>query len=183
MPAAIEEIADLLSKLNLPCHITKRPNSTNSDYLVFLNRTNFYVDPENRPFLTIVVALEEEGQFMRVVAPEIYRIEKDSPHRGAVMQTLLHICFNTKLLQFEFDPVNLVIRGVVEFPIQDNNLTDSQLMRCIAAVTTCAEQYHSMIRDALTQGITPDDESFLRSHYEFELLLMRLRKGDLGLGE
>jgi hypothetical protein len=142
--------------------------------------TSSYIDSEGENTLKIVILLEEDGEYLKVFSPMMYQLT-DSSHRPAVLQTLLNICFVTKMLQFEFDPRDGEVRAIVEFPIEDSTLTAKQLSRCISAIRFLGDEYHAMIMDAIENGKVPDEESFLRADFEMKLARLRRLNGDIGL--
>ncbi|MEM9923519.1 MAG: hypothetical protein ACFB2X_28100 [Rivularia sp. (in: cyanobacteria)] len=82
----------------------------------------------------IVVQLDEEGKFFRVFAPQVLSGVKDHPHKAAILQTMLVISWETKMLQWEYDPSDGEIRAIIEFPIEDSTLTEKQFNRCLSGL-------------------------------------------------
>ncbi|MEO1374437.1 MAG: hypothetical protein AAFW70_09015 [Cyanobacteria bacterium J06635_10] len=82
----------------------------------------------------IVVQLDEEGKFFRVFAPQVLSGVKDHPHKAAILQTMLVISWETKMLQWGYDPSDGEIRAIIEFPIEDSKLTEKQFNRCLSGL-------------------------------------------------
>jgi len=78
----------------------------------------------------IVVQLEEEGEFFKLFAPQVLAGLQHHPHKLAVLQTMLRISWETKMLQWEYDPSDGEIRAIIEFPLEDSTLTERQFNRC-----------------------------------------------------
>ncbi len=82
----------------------------------------------------IVIQLDEDGKFFRIFAPQVLSGVKDHPHKAAILQTMLVISWETKMLQWEYDPSDGEIRAIIEFPIEDSTLTEKQFNRCLSGL-------------------------------------------------
>jgi len=92
------------------------------------------VEADNLEEFLIVVQLDEEGNFFRVFAPQILMGVQEHPYKGAILQTMLAISWETKMLQWEFDPSDGEVRAIVEFPLEDSILTERQFNRCLSGL-------------------------------------------------
>ena len=92
------------------------------------------VEGDNVEDFLIVVQLDEDGKFFRVFAPQVLSGVKDNPHKAAILQTMLVISWETKMLQWEYDPSDGEIRAIIEFPIEDSTLTEKQFNRCLSGL-------------------------------------------------
>ncbi|BAY83392.1 hypothetical protein NIES267_28800 [Calothrix parasitica NIES-267] len=92
------------------------------------------VEGDNVEDFLIVVQLDEDGKFFRVFAPQVLSGVKDHPHKAAILQTMLVISWETKMLQWEYDPSDGEIRAIIEFPIEDSTLTEKQFNRCLSGL-------------------------------------------------
>ncbi|MDD1417077.1 YbjN domain-containing protein [Dolichospermum sp. ST_con] len=92
------------------------------------------VEAENIEDFLIVVQLDEEGKFFRLFAPQVLAQVKDHPHKDAILQTMLAISWETKMLQWEYDPSDGEIRAIIEFPLEDSMLTERQFNRCLSGL-------------------------------------------------
>jgi hypothetical protein len=115
-------------------------------------QTNLYRDTEGRNAIFIVVDLQEEGRYVRVIAPNCYSY-KDGPHRDALFQACLMISYATKMVQFEYDPSDGEVRAVIEFPLEDAELTQKQLVRCVRALMEIIDHFHPTIEKAMKAGV------------------------------
>lgn len=88
-------------------------------------------DSENVEDFLIVVQLDEQGKFFRLFAPQVLAGVKDHSHKVAILQTMLAISWETKMLQWEYDPTDGEIRAIIEFPLEDSILTEKQFNRCL----------------------------------------------------
>jgi hypothetical protein len=88
------------------------------------------VQAENVENLLIVIQLDEDGEFFRLFAPQVLAGVKDHPYK----QAMLSISWETKMLQWEYDPSDGEIRAIIEFPLEDSILTERQFNRCLAGL-------------------------------------------------
>jgi len=148
-------------------------------------KTNTYRDTDGDDDISIIIALEEDGEFVKFLAPMAFKY-KDGPHREAVFETCLVISLRTKGVQFEYDPNDGEIRMILEFPLEDNNLTAKQLQRCIHLLVGIANQYYDVMMKAINEGeaatLQTDMESRVAAIAELEQLLARMRT-DAGLDD
>ena len=131
--------------------------------------TKKYMQPgAKHHHIDLVIALEEEGAYMKVIAPEVYHFPATagSFQKLALMQSLLQICHMTKMVQFEYDPDEGEIQAIVEFALEDSDLTRQQLMRSVYTLSDALDEYHTAIHDAITGGIPLEKPSELRQNYE-----------------
>ncbi|MFU8844980.1 MAG: hypothetical protein ACNA7V_14340, partial [Bacteroidales bacterium] len=92
-----------------------------------------YRDTDGDPSLSIVIALLENGEYLKIFAPNCYSY-KDGPHKRALFEACLAISWRTKLIQFEYDPSDGEVRCIVEWPLEDAPLTKRQLERSLKGI-------------------------------------------------
>lgn len=92
------------------------------------------VESDNIQDFLIVVQLDEEGKFFRIFAPQVLVGVKDHHYKTAILQTMLAISWETKMLQWEYDPSDGEIRAIIEFPLEDSVLTERQFKRCLSGL-------------------------------------------------
>lgn len=92
------------------------------------------VESENIEDFLIVVQLDEEGKFFRLFAPQVLVGIQDHPYKAAILQSMLAISWETKMLQWEYDPSDGEIRAIIEFPLEDSILTEKQFNRCLSGL-------------------------------------------------
>ncbi len=175
MATSIDQIAGYLDALGL-----KYDKHQDGVSILTGFQTKQYVDGRGNKGILLVVTVEENGEFVKFYAPGIF-VYPQGPHSGALMQTLLNICYITKMLQFEYDPKDGEVRAMIEFPVEDSTLTQRQVARCIGALASFADQYYAIIRAAIDRGEKANEESFLRNEYELRLAEIRERGGNIGL--
>ena len=126
----------------------------------------------------IMVLLEENGRFIKIAAPGLY-VYREGPHKAALFQTLLSACYETKMVQCEYDAADGEVRATLEFPLEDAKLTQQQLIRCVNAVAAVVDHFHMTIVAAMTTGELPKprgDGDMVRLWQEFQEFLEKKRR-------
>lgn len=153
MPATIEQITGFLDDEGMKYRVEDGVIRTGF-------RMSTYRDGDGDPAIHLVVALEKlenEGEFLKIVAPNVYRYP-DGPHKAALFQVLLMISWDTKMMQYEYDVRDGEVRAIMEFPIADSTLTKRQFMYCLRGMATVAEENHEAVVAAMTKGELPKPE-------------------------
>ncbi|HUT55332.1 MAG TPA: hypothetical protein VM658_18220 [bacterium] len=104
--------------------------------------------------LIVAVALEEDGRFLKIFAPRLMQYG-DGPHKLALMQTLLHTSWESKMLQWEYDPIDGEVRAMVEFPIEDAELTEAQFFRAFDGLSRLAMLFYPRLKSVIETGSDP----------------------------
>jgi hypothetical protein len=122
------------------------------------NRILTGVYAENLENFLIVVQLEEDGEFFEMFAPRVMSGIKDHPHKAAILQTMLSISWETKMLQWEYDPDDGEIRAIIEFPLEDSTLTEKQFNRCLYGLVQLVDEIAlPRLKSVLKTGEDPGD--------------------------
>jgi hypothetical protein len=123
MAADLQQIAKYLDKLGWEYRIEDE-----SDRIIT------GVEADNIEDFLIVVQLDEEGKFFRLFAPQVIVGVQHHSYKAAILQTMLAISWETKMLQWEYDPSDGEIRAIIEFPLEDSILTEKQFNRCLTGL-------------------------------------------------
>ncbi|MGF1496574.1 MAG: hypothetical protein ACFB8W_07070 [Elainellaceae cyanobacterium] len=130
---------------------------------------NYRIDEEESRILTgvyadhvenflIVAQLEENGEFFKLFAPRVLAGVKDHPHKEAILQTMLSISWETKMLQWEYDPSDGEIRAIIEFPLEDSTLTERQFNRCLHGLVQIVDEIAMpRLKTVMDTGEDPSD--------------------------
>jgi hypothetical protein len=131
---------------------------------------------ENVEDFLIVIQLDEEGEFFELFAPRVLAGVKDHPYRDAILQTMLSISWETKMLQWEYDPSDGEIRAIIEFPLEDSTLTERQFNRCLYGLIRLVDEVAMpRLKTVMETGTDPGDVE------EGERLLLTLEAQAPGL--
>ena len=163
MATSIEEIKGFLTQEKVRYQHREGANYLHTGFT--LKR---YRNPEKENKLNLFIAVEEQGEFIKIGAPKAYKFDpnRNSFNKLALFQTLLQISHMTKMAQFEYDPDDGDIQAIIEFPLEDAKLTRRQLMRCVFELTDIMDNYHEHITDAIKGGITPETERQTKSAFD-----------------
>jgi hypothetical protein len=114
------------------------------------------VEADHLEDFLIVVQLDEDGRFFRLFAPQVLAGVSDHPYKADILQTMLAISWETKMLQWEYDPSDGEIRAIIEFPLEDSNLTEKQFNRCLSALIQIVDGIAlPRLQEVMTTGIDP----------------------------
>lgn len=109
--------------------------------------------------LLVVIQLDEEGRFFKLFAPEVLAGVQEHPHRSAILQTMLSISWETKMLQWEYDPSDGEIRAIIEFPLEDSTLTAQQFHRCFSGLVEIVGSWAlPRLYEVMETGFDPGDK-------------------------
>ena len=167
MGATLEQISNYLENRSLSFEI--RANQS----LVIVDVPTD--DPEP---LVVVVKLEEEGDFFKVFVPQVVAGVKDHPHKTAILQTMLIISWETKMLQWEYDPSDGEIRAIIEFPLEDATLSERQFDRCFDGLVEMVSDWAlPRLKEVMENGYDPGDEDLVLG----EQLLLTIQEESPGM--
>ncbi len=131
--------------------------------------TQRYESPIGDKHLHLYIVLEENGEFIRIVAPHCYLLPEEA-FQCNFFKTLLLISSKSKMVQFSCENPSLLdiegldeeslatlqveewISATVEMPIEDGTVTETQLLRGLFALVKILEYYHPVIHNVAEQG-------------------------------
>lgn len=86
---------------------------------------------ENVENLRLAIALEEDGEYFQLAAPQLLTGIKDYIYKNVLFQTLLTLSWETKTVRWKYDPIAGEVSAMIEFPLEDSVLTPRQFDRCL----------------------------------------------------
>ena len=130
--------------------------------------TDLYEDDDGDFGVNIILRLEENGELLRIQVPMAYRLPKDaSPEtQVAVLRTINQLHWESKILQVEMDQEDGEIRLSIDFPIEDGNLTETQVTRMIRLIPALVDQGHLAMTDALDKAIPLPTEAEISRRFD-----------------
>jgi len=180
MAATVEQIAGFLKEDGLNFKV-------DGDRILTGFRTHHYKAHDGDAGISLVIRLEEDGEFLKIIAPRVYSYP-DGPHKAVLFQLLLMISWDTKMIQYEYDMSDGEVRAIIEFPLEDATLTKNQLMRCLHGIAGLVDDNHENVVTAMTKGELPnpdEGEEMARLWQEFQAFVEQKRRaegaGDHGL--
>lgn len=147
MGSTLEQIGEFLATEDLNYRI-----DTDRDVIVTGFGTKNYIDDDGDKNLGMIIQLEENGEFLKIFTPKCYSILEET-NRAALMQTLLMVSWKTKMIQFEYDDSDGEVRAIIEYPLEDANLTRRQLLRSVQSLVQIVDKYHPVMYKALREGV------------------------------
>jgi hypothetical protein len=109
---------------------------------------------EDDSTLMVVVRLEENGEFLKIFTPKLFTYQ-DGPNKLALMEALLLTSWETKMLQWEYDPTDGEVRAIVEFPIEDAQLTLKQFSRAFDGLLQLVTRFYPRLKKVIETGEDP----------------------------
>jgi hypothetical protein len=143
MAATLDQIAGFLKERNIAF---RRDNGKGWLIVPFAYAP---LDP-----LIVAVTVEEDGRFLKIFAPRLLQYG-EGPHKLMLMQTLLLTSWESKMLQWEYDPIDGEVRAMVEFPIEDAELTEAQFFRAFDGLSRLAMLYYPRLKSVIETGTDP----------------------------
>lgn len=104
--------------------------------------------------LLVVVRLEEGGAFLKIFTPKLF-VYPSGPHKSALLEALLLTSWETKMLQWEYDPTDGEVRAIVEFPLEDAQLTLKQFSRAFDGLLQLVHRFYPRLKQVVDTGEDP----------------------------
>ncbi|NER38666.1 MAG: hypothetical protein F6J93_32725 [Oscillatoria sp. SIO1A7] len=133
----------------------------------YLDRSDveYQIDAENSCIVSaysfpfpILIDLQEDGQYMELAVPQLLQVQ-DHIYKGVLLQTLLAISWETKMLRWEYDPMDGEIRASIILPLEDAILTEQQFNRCLNSLVELVDGCRSRIEAVLQTGEDPKQKA------------------------
>lgn len=141
--------------------VLRRPNAV---FYSDGDGTLVYPFPHQGQMMTVYIQLLEDGEYVRFFVPYFLTLT-EAGDRESVLMRLLDLNRQYKFLKFGVDPDDLEVTASIEIPVEDGSLTEQQVTRCMAAITTVAMQERAHMRTMISTGIYPscDDPNFQKT--------------------
>jgi hypothetical protein len=148
MPSTLSSLSSLLDSADIK-HRLK------DDVIRTSFATDLYTDEDGDHGVNIMIRLEEDGELLRIQTPMAYRMPKDaSPEtQAAVLRTINQLNWESKIIQVEMDLEDGEIRFGVDFPLEDGQPTEKQVVRMVRLIPSLIDLAHLPLRDALEKAI------------------------------
>ena len=146
MATSLQTIQEYLSENEIEHHVKEEHNHIQTG-----TATRIYRDENGNYGVHIIIALEEDGEFVRIIVPNLYH--DDSPdHLVAILQTCMQANRTMKMVQFEYDASDGEIRLEMQLPLEDAKMTKRQLMRMLGCVIEAVDDFDAAFRAAIERG-------------------------------
>jgi hypothetical protein len=141
--------------------VLRRPNAV---FYSDGDGTLLYPFPHQGQMVTVYIQLLEEGEYLRFFIP-YYLTLSNASDRETIFLRLLDLNRQYKFLKFGVDPDDMEVTASIEIPIEDGTLTEQQVTRAMAAITSTAMQERAHMLTLISTGVYPavDDPQFQKT--------------------
>jgi len=116
------------------------------------------VKAESVDRLAIAISLKENGEYLELAAPNLLHV-KSHVYKGVLFQTMLAISWETKMIRWEYDPLDGEIRASIAFPLEDAQLTKPQFDRALSGLIHIVDTLSMpRLQAVLATGIDPGEK-------------------------
>ncbi|TAN82761.1 MAG: hypothetical protein EYR95_18595, partial [Phormidium sp. SL48-SHIP] len=105
-----------------------------------------------RQGLTVLISLEEDGEFVKMVLPQLLTLPSDHPHSELGLQCLLHLGWRYKLVRWQRDPRDGEVRVQADLPLEDGELSSRQFWRTLQGCLQIAQEGREQVQQVLQTG-------------------------------
>jgi hypothetical protein len=127
------------------------PNDPTGLAIIF--GTQNYTDSAGLKSLGLYLSLEENGEYIKVMAPGAFAVGGD--HFWEFLEACLWLQARTKLVQFELGDGAMAgkMSPVVEWPVEDGTVTTKQLLRAVMGLGAIVEEYSPALMAVMETGV------------------------------
>ena len=151
MPTSLERVRACLEEESLRYHVDEENDAIVVGFLLDADTTT-YRDSEGKARIQVVIRVLEGGEFVAAFTPQAWSIA-DTPHRSVVLEALVGVQSQYKMVRFDHDPADGEIRPNVELPLEEADVAPRQLHRMIHGIVHCVQRYDAVIRHAKETGV------------------------------
>ena len=102
--------------------------------------------------LAMVIDIAEDGNFVKLILPQLLTLTEDSPQFEAALETLLHLGWEYKLARWQRDPSDGEVRLQADIPLEDSELGERQFWRTVQGTVQIAKQGRERVQRVLETG-------------------------------
>ncbi len=95
--------------------------------------------------------MEENGEFVKIIAPKLYETTH-SEYEAAIYESCVQVSQKIKMIQCYYDKSDGEVYFQIDIPLEDNNLSEKQLMRAIGCIVETVDTFDSGFRSAVDTG-------------------------------
>jgi hypothetical protein len=113
---------------------------------------------DNQPVVLLVLLLED-GELVQMRAPSLLTATDDTT-KPLLFRAMLQMAYETRLVQFEYDPSDGEVSTCIDIALEDAELTSMQLIRCCSLLLDVSFHARHRLETILETGHDPalDDE-------------------------
>jgi hypothetical protein len=102
----------------------------------------------------ILVILLEDGELVQLRAPGLMTAI-DPESKPLLFRAMLQMAFETRLVQFEYDPMDGEVSTCIDVALEDAELTSEQLLRCCSLLLDVSFLARDRLKVILDTGRDP----------------------------
>ncbi|HED36000.1 MAG TPA: hypothetical protein ENJ08_17535 [Gammaproteobacteria bacterium] len=146
MSTNLQAIHEILEKQDLDHKVL-----ADKGYIILGMATKVYTNIDNDQGISIIIAVEEGGDFIKFIAPNLYT-SKNKAYKLAVLETCMYVMQHVKMIQCLLDDSDGDLSFQIHIPVEDNQLSEKQLMRALFCITETVDTFDSAFRSAIKAG-------------------------------
>jgi len=105
------------------------------------------------PVLLLIILLEA-GELVQIRAPGLLNASEPAS-RTVLLKAMLQMAYETRLVQFEYDPADGEVSTCIDIALEDNQLSAEQLLRCCALLLDVSYLARDRLKTILETGHDP----------------------------
>ncbi len=113
--------------------------------------TDRYLNPEGESRLIIAIRLDEGGEYVSFYAPAVF--QPGHEYLDVFLRACMIAQWESKMIQFEYDRQTGEVAAIIEFPVEDNTLTERQVRRCVFGLVNLLDEFYVPLQRAADEGI------------------------------
>jgi len=152
MATTFNEIQEMLVRIGIKYQVKEADG-----YIVTGYTTEVYCDDEGEKGVLIIIAVDDDGRFVKIFAPNLY-LSKQEKYELAILKTCMQINQRIKMIQCEYDHSDGELRIVVDIPLEDSTLSERQFMRAMSCIIETVDTFDSAFRSAVEYGACTVDQ-------------------------
>ena len=146
MPMTISELSAIATRASIEFSLDKEGSLLEAAW----DCKHYQCD--GRKSISLLLALDEDGTYFHAFAPRIYNLA-NCPHKGAAIEAMAMIAYETPYVGYEFDPSDGEVRATIEFPLGSASVTENQLSCVCGVLCEVIDRYDTVIRVAMDSGV------------------------------
>ena len=108
---------------------------------------------DDNPVLLLIMLLEN-GELVQLRAPGLFSAA-DPDTKPLLFRAMLQMAYETRLVQFEYDPADGEVSTCIDIALEDNTLSSQQLLRCCALLLDVSYLARNRLKTILETGRDP----------------------------
>ena len=102
----------------------------------------------------VLVLLMEDGELVQLRTASLLRATEDAT-KPLLFRAMLQMAYETRLVQFEYDPADGEVSTCVDIAIEDAELTSGQLLQCCSLLLEISFHARTRLKTILETGRDP----------------------------